>query len=398
VSMRGETLARSSALVRAGRFACSAAGCFALVILLPSLPYRLWMARLALAELSLILVSPLALFGLLALGREAGNGRYRVSGVGALAVSLLPLVLTLPEYRTRGRALAPLEYLTWGPDHARVDERRDIALDLSRPNLRLDFYRGHGAGPGPLLVLVHGGSFSGGDKGENQTVSRLFASKGYSVADIQYRLAPEGRFPAAVQDVKCLAGRLRERAREFGLDANRVGYIGRSAGGAIAIIAAYSAGDPRLPPSCDVPDLPVSAMVSLYGPLDLEWGWRQRPFPDPLVGYQVLERYLGGTPATHPEAYRLASAVSWAGATAPKTLLIHGMRDSLVSFHHVELLTQAFERKRLEPPQRLLIPFADHGFDYHPGGLGEQLARAEILEFLGSALARGDPRSMGSQE
>jgi len=78
--------------------------------------------------------------------------------------------------------------------------------------------------------------------------------------------------------------------------------------------------------------------------------------------------------------------------------LIHGMRDSLVSFHHVELLTQAFERKRLEPPQRLLIPFADHGFDYHPGGLGEQLARAEILEFLGSALARDDPRSMGSQE
>jgi acetyl esterase/lipase len=188
--------------------------------------------------------------------------------------------------------------------------------------------------------------------------------------------------------VKCLAGRLRERAAEFGIDAERVAYLGRSAGGAIAIVAAYSATDPRIPPACDVQDRPVSAMVSVYGPLDLEWGWRQRPFPDPIVGYKVLERYIGGTPADLPEAYRLASAVSWVGPATPPTLLIHGTRDSLVSPHHVELLTAMFLRKGLAAPRQLLVPFADHGFDYHPGGLGEQLARTEILEFLGSVLGR----------
>ena len=129
-------------------------------------------------------------------------------------------------------------------------------------------------------------------------------------------------------------------------------------------------------------------MVSLYGPLDLAWGWRQRPFPDPIVGYKVLERYIGGTPETRGDAYRLASAVSWVSASTPRTLLIHGTRDSLVSPHHVELLTQAFARRGLKRPRQLLVPFADHGFDYHPGGLGEQLARIEILEFLAETLAR----------
>lgn len=375
--------------MRVGRIACATAGLFGLVILLPSLPYGLWMARLALAELSLILVSPLAIGGLLALGRLPKQRWFRASGVAALVVSAVPIVTILPAYRTQGAAFRASEYFTWGPSHQRVEIQRDLILDPTRPEIRLDFYQGHGTGPRPLLVLVHGGSFSGGDKGENQPVSRLFAASGYSVADVQYRLAPAARFPAAVQDVKCLAGRLRARAEEFGIDASRVAYLGRSAGGAIAAIAAYSAGDPRLPPSCAVPDLPVAALISLYGPLDLDWGWRQRPVPDAIVGYKALERYIGGTPTDHPDAYRLASAVSWVGPALPSTLLIHGTRDSLVSPHHTTLLIEAFERHGLAPPRRLLIPFADHGFDYHPGGLAEQLARAKILKFLAAALPAG---------
>jgi acetyl esterase/lipase len=367
---------------RAGRIACATAGLFALVILLPSLPYGLWMARLALAELSLILVGPLAIGGLLALGRVPNQRWFRVIGFAALAVSLVPVSMILPEYKTRGATFRPSEYFTWGPRVGVVEIRRDLILEPTLPEIRLDFYRGHGAGPRPLLVLVHGGSFSGGDKGENQTVSTLFAASGYSVADVQYRLAPAARFPVAVQDVKCLAGRLRARAEEFSIDATRVAYLGRSAGGAIAALAAYSAGDERIPPSCAVPDLPVAALISLYGPLELDWGWRQRPIPDAIVGYKALERYIGGTPTDQPEAYRLASAVSWARPSLPKTLLIHGTRDSLVSPHHTTLLIEAFERQGLAPPRRLLIPFADHGFDYHPGGLAEQLARAEILKFL----------------
>ncbi len=364
---------------------CAAAFCLAVLMLTPPLTRGLWLARLVVSEFSLVLVL-VAASGLIALDRRPGSLVFRILGTGALVAGLAPPVAALPAFSAHGRSFSLADYFTWGPAHPPVERRQDLALEPSRPDLLLDLYQGHGARPGPLIVLVHGGSFSGGDKGENRAVSELFAASGYSVADVRYRLAPKDPFPLAIQDVKCLTGRLRERASEFGIDPARVAYLGRSAGAAIAIIAAYSAGDPRIPPACPVADAPVQAMVSLYGPLDLEWGWRQRPFADPIVGYKVLERYLGGTPDTNPGAYRLASATTWPGPAVPATLLIHGSRDSLVLPRHMDLLAEAARARGLDPPRRLLVPFAEHGFDYHPGGFGEQLARAEILEFLGQAL------------
>lgn len=370
-----------------GRFACGVSLALALLMLAPALTRNVWIARLAASELSAG-TGLIALAGLLALRRNEAKRGFKIAGAVALLLSVLPFAATLPAFAAHHRTFSMREYVMWGPSHAAIERQTDLSLEPSQPTLLLDLYRGLGAGPRPLLVIVHGGSFSGGDKGENKTVSEIFAARGYSVADVQYRLSPTFRFPRAVQDVKCLAGRLRERAQQFGIDPDRVAYLGRSAGGAIAIVAAYSAGDPRLPPSCDVPDRPLSAIVTLYAPLDLEWGWRIRAFPDPIVGYRVLERYIGGTPSTEAEAFRSASATAWVSALTPPTLLIHGTRDSLVSPHHTQLLIDTFLRKGLTPPRRLLVPFADHGFDYHPGGLGEQLARAEILEFLGETLKR----------
>ena len=358
----------------------------AVLMLAPTLTRGQWVARLALSEVS-PLVGLLALLGLAALPPpDRRKPLVLWPAVMAALISALPFAFTLPAFAVRGRVFSPLEFLTWGGARPAVVRASDLLLEPSRPDLLLDLYRGVGDGLRPLILLVHGGSFSGGDKGENRVGSEIFASAGFSVADVRYRLAPGASFPAAVQDVKCLLGRLRERAREFAIDTEKVVYLGRSAGASIAIVAAYSAGDSRLPPACGVEDRKVSGMVSLYGPLDLEWGWRQRPFPDPLTGYAVLERYVGGTPQTNSRGYQMASATFWAGPASPRTLLIHGARDSLVSPYHITLLKEAFARNHGEPPQVLIVPFADHGFDYHPGGLAEQLARAEILEFLGSVL------------
>ncbi|MEO5762175.1 MAG: alpha/beta hydrolase [Vicinamibacteria bacterium] len=377
--------------LRFGRFASISAALFALLLFSPAFTRAFWMARLVVAELPFLIVIP-ALSGLIALRGAPSQRWYQTLAVVSLLSSVIPLVVFVPAYAAHHRKFSLIDYLTWGSRHPAVQRQTDLSLEPSLPTLKLDFYRGLGDGPRPLLVLVHGGSFSGGDKGENPAVSEIFAAQGYAVADVQYRLAPQFRFPTAVQDVKCLLGRLREKADLFGIDPDRVAYLGRSAGAAIAAVAAYSAGDPRLPSGCEAPDRPVSAMVSLYGPLDLEWGWRIRVWPDPITGYKALERYIGGTPAMKPDAFRVASAVSWVGPTTPPSLLINGTRDTLVSPYHSQILADAFARKGLLAPRRLLIPFAEHGFDYHPGGLGEQLARAEILEFLAEALKPGSPQ------
>src|SRR4029453_5595643 len=128
--------------------------------------------------------------------------------------------------------------------------RRGVILAPARPDLAGDVDLPPGAGPHPFVVVVHSGAWRSGDKGEVRHVSRALAGAGHVVVDVRYRLAPGSRFPASVADVKCLLGRLRERAAEFAIDPGRGALLGRSAGGQVALVAAYSAGDPRLPPAC----------------------------------------------------------------------------------------------------------------------------------------------------
>ncbi len=140
-------------------------------------------------------------------------------------------------------------------------------------------------------------------------------------------------------------------------------------------------GDPRIAPSCAVADAPVQAVISLYAPTDLAWGHDNPPVPDPINGPVSIETYLGGPPRAQPEAYRLASPLTWADRSLPPTLLIHGTSDRLVRAEHARRLASGLAAGG-HPVETLFVPLADHGFDRRTGGIGEQLARATILRFL----------------
>jgi len=351
-------------------------------MLLPGPTWGLWLVHAALLEASLgvTLVALLALV-LARRGRRASGRDFPWTSRFALvaaAVGLLPFAAAAPLYFGSTARFSIREYVRGleGP-WARVE--KDV--DLGAGGLRADLYRVPGRGPAPLVVVVHGGSWQRGDKGEAPHVSRALAGAGFVVADVQYRLAPRHRFPAAVADVKCLVGRLRERAAGLAVDPSRIALLGRSAGGQIALVAAYSMGDARIRPSCDVAESPVQAVVSLYAPTDLAWGHDNPLFPDPIDGPGSIETYLGGPPLAEPDAYRLASPLTWRDRPLPPTLLIHGAADRLVRAEHARRLASGLHAAG-RPLETLLIPMADHGFDRRPGGLGEQLARAAVLRFL----------------
>ncbi len=352
----------------------------ALVMLLPMPTFGLWFVRLALRETSLGLV----VLAMLAAGL-AGLGQRRSprTSVAALALALLsgiglarPLLTAAPAFEANGVEFSLREYLS-GVAAPEVPVREFVPA----PGLAADIYRNPGGDRRPLVVVVHGGSWQRGDKGETAHMNRVLAGAGYVVADVTYRFVPAHRFPAAVADVKCALGRLRERADEFGLDPQRVALLGRSAGGQIALIAAYSMGDARIPPSCAVGEAPVSGVVSVYAPTDLAWGHANPAVPDVIHGTESIEAYLGGPPAAAPEAYVLSSATTWVGRPLPPTLLVHGEGDQLVTAEHARRLAAALDAAG-RPVELLLVPFAEHGFDRRPGGIGEQLARARILAFL----------------
>ena len=361
----------------------SVAALAAVLTCLPILTRWMWIARLALRETSLLTTAVAVIALVLARGTGPQSRIVWVLAVPAALVGLLPFTAQLVTLHRLGLPFSLREYVL-GPPRSVVHEERDIVLDVRPRPLRADVYRGAGAGPRPFVVIIHGGSWRGGERGQGKHISRALAAAGYTVFDVEYSLAPEHPFPEGVADVKCLLGRLRARASELGVDPDRATLMGRSAGGQIALLAAYSAGDPRIPPSCDVDDVPPRAVIALYAPGDLVYGYANPMRPDVIKGNESLGLYLGGPPSRRLETYRLASPRTWVDRRPlPPTLLLHGASDPMVECLHSVLLAAELQAAG-QRVRQVCVPFGEHAFDMRPGSVGEQLARRAILEFLGS--------------
>jgi len=108
------------------------------------------------------------------------------------------------------------------------------SLDLYIPSLA-------SAHPLPLAIYIHGGGLSAGDKADiNPTFLNGLASAGFAVASVNYRLAPQDKFPAQIEDVKCAIRYLRANAQIFGINGSEVFAFGDSSGGELVGLAALT--------------------------------------------------------------------------------------------------------------------------------------------------------------
>src|SRR5207302_1687301 len=114
---------------------------------------------------------------------------------------------------------------------------------------------------------------------------------------------------------------------------------------------------------------------------DLAWGEAHTPNPRVFDMRQRVTNYLGGTSQQHPERYRLLSPTTHITAKSPPTLLIHGGRDNVVPVENTELMRRQLAAAGVRHDV-LIVPYAQHAFDFIFGGLGEQLAENAILRFL----------------
>jgi acetyl esterase/lipase len=253
--------------------------------------------------------------------------------------------------------------------------------------LSLDVYRpatlGGPDARHPAIIVLHEGGWNLGDKGSAPHMSGWLAAHGWAVFDAQYRLAPQPTWKTAIGDVKCVIGWVKRHAKDIGIDVDptRVTLLGRSAGAHLAMLAAYDSDDAALPPSCDAGDTHVASVISFYGPTDLAWGWAHTPNPRVFDMRQRVANYVGGTPAELPERYRLLSPITHVTAASPPTLLIHGEGDNYVPIENTKFMDRQLTVFGVRHDV-LLIPYAEHAFDFIFGGLGEQLAEHAILRFL----------------
>ena len=158
----------------------------AAAIVLPALSWPLWMVHFAAVEGCLLG----AVLGLAAILLTHERWVTAAASLGAL-ICILPALSVIPAYLREGQSFSPWLWLTGGGVPA-VTLERDVVLGGT---VTADLWRGRGEGPRPAVVVVHGGSWRSGDKGEIPHMSAVLADAGYTVVDVRYRLAGTAPFP-----------------------------------------------------------------------------------------------------------------------------------------------------------------------------------------------------------
>jgi acetyl esterase/lipase len=373
---------------------CLAGG---LLIVAPGPGRPLYLAGVVLTECSLVVTAAGGVgLGVAALAGSAGaRGIAWVTAavsVGALVVSLVPVRDGLRTAAAQGVTVSLARYLPRPPAGAPSQTVTYLGADASSVGRRLDVWPVPGAGARgrghPAVVLVHGGGWDQGSRGGSLLPGWL-AGRGYVVFDIDYRLAtptsPSWR--QATGDVKCAVGWVKDHAARFAVDPERIGLLGSSAGGHLALLAAYSTSEPALPASCQRSDAEVRAVAALYPVSDLaalhgtSTRWWNRSFDVPAL----VARFAGGTPATVPDRYQIASPITHVDQGAPPTYLAHGTRDQVVPIGQSLRLARRL-REAGVPHRVVALRGSGHAFDLLGGGFNTQTTLSTLDDFLGAWL------------
>lgn len=222
------------------------------------------------------------------------------------------------------------------------------------------------AGPRPLIMYVHGGAYIEGHTRHGGALANFpgalasLAAEGFVVASVEYRLASEAPFPAQAQDLRAALRFLKGNAEHYGIDPERTGIWGGSAGGHLAAMAALTCGERSL----DVAgtDAPagsecVQAAAIWYGLFDFT-AFTEGRAPG-SVG--VLDTLLGCDGYCGAADYPPASPVTFMDAGDPPMLLIHGDEDRVIPVAQSHLGEERLRAAGVQV-ESIYIPEVNHSF------------------------------------
>ena len=226
------------------------------------------------------------------------------------------------------------------------------AVEYSHPqgvSLHLDAHIPPGTGPFPAVVLVHGGGWTAGDR-TAAFVRPLFGvldQTGFAWFTIDYRLAPAHSYPEAVDDVEAAVRYVKQHAKEYHVDSERIALMGESAGGHLVNLvgARNNAG--------------VAAVVCFYGPIDMVL-WSERLKGKPLS--TDLKAFFGidSLDQAGIEKIRQTSPRIYLNPKTPPFLIIHGTKDEAVDFGQAQLAVELLN-KNGTPCELITVQDGVHG-------------------------------------
>lgn len=249
-------------------------------------------------------------------------------------------------------------------------------------DLKMDIYYPVAAtGPAPVVMYVHGGGWTKGDKQDGAGAAAIpsLQEAGFLVVSVNYRLAPEYRFPAQIEDVKCAVRYLRANSGKYALDPGRIGAWGGSAGGHLVSLLGVMDDDDGLEGSCGNQDESsrVQAVVDMFGPSDLT-----RRFEGGAIG-QTLGARVFGTSESGSEILKIASPVTYVTADDPPFLILQGDSDMLVPPDQSQGLYDLLKAADV-PATLVMVENAGHAFVPQSGEIdpSRQEINAMIVDFF----------------
>ena len=218
-----------------------------------------------------------------------------------------------------------------------------------------------------LLIIVHGGSWSFGDKSDLNAyveLAKLYLP-GYAIANVNYRLINEtgNKFPVQEDDVNSAIRYLHSYIAEYRISGKFV-LLGESAGAHLSLLQAYKHTDVVQP----------RAVIDFYGPTDLVEMYNNA---SNVFTKETLEFVLQGTPQTKPDEYAASSPIKYATSATCPTLIFHGGKDLIVDVQQSATLHNKLNELHVDN-EYIYYPDLGHGWS------GERLSNsfASIKKFL----------------
>ncbi|MCC9604312.1 alpha/beta hydrolase fold domain-containing protein [Blastopirellula sp. JC732] len=272
---------------------------------------------------------------------------------------------------------------------AGTEMKKDLTYaKIGDRELKLDLYLPEKADKSlPLVIWIHGGGWMAGTK--DGCPARRLTSEGYAVASVEYRLSGEAVFPAQIEDCKAAVRWLRANAEKYGINPNRFGVWGSSAGGHLVAMLGTTSDTENFDVGehLDVSSR-VQAVCDYYGPTDLlkmdegkpANARRRHDAPD-----SPESKLIGGPILENKEKAAKANPINYISAKTPPFLIVHGDVDPTVAHSQSVLLYDALKKANL-PVHFHTIEGAGHG-----KGFGGADVTEMVDKFFASTLKSDEP-------
>jgi len=236
-------------------------------------------------------------------------------------------------------------------------------------NLKLDVYQARVTNsPNPTVVYFHGGGWTNGSKESSALTFLPYLEMGWSVVNVEYRMADVAHAPAAVEDCRCALRWIYRNAEQYNFDLDKLVVTGNSAGGHLALTTGMlteSAGLDRQCPgdrrrtwstgTTSTEELKVAAIINWYGITDVVDLITRAPGPSGAF----TMAWLGQSEGREGVARRV-SPLTYVRQGLPPVLTVHGDADPIVPYDHGIRLHQALDEAGV-PNELVTVAGGGHG-------------------------------------